>query len=483
MPKLPAKSDFSNWYTEVIGPEGAALADIRYGVQGFIVHMPYGMRILRGIYELLEKEIEAQGHEPVLFPTVIKKENLDKEKEHAGFSPEVFWVTQAGDSKLEEPLALRPTGETQFYPMFSLWIRSHNQLPFKTYQSRITVFRNEMQTRPFMRGREFMFLETHNCYADHDSLQHQIKLDMQAMQLVITQQLKLPFYFIKRPKWDAFLGADATYVADTIMPDGKRSQLSSTHDLGTNFAKAFDITFLDAQGNRQHAYQSCFGPGIWRIMAALVAIHGDDAGLALPSVVAPVQVVIVPIFKTDEEEGMVRGAVEELEKHIPYRFKADWSAQTPGFKFNEWELKGVPVRIEIGPKDISHGAVVMKRRFGNKEVVPMKAFKDALHKEMQAHDHDLHERAQAYFSDSVREARDLKEIVKLIDAFRGFVLTNWCDTETKAGEACAEKLKEATQGAYVCGTRVDETQHPEKGSVCAVCGKPARSRVYVAKSY
>lgn len=482
MPKLPAKSDFSEWFSAVVGPEGAALADIRYGVQGLIVHMPYGMRILRKIYDLLEQEVEADGHEPVLFPTFIKAENLEKEKEHAGFTPEVFWVEKMGSNMLEEKLAMRPTGETQFYPMFSLWVRSHNQLPLKTYQSRITVFRGEKQTRPFLRGREFMFFETHDVFANHDDVQKQIKSDMRIMQNVITHHLKLPFYFLRRPKWDAFLGADATYVGDTILPDGKRNQLSSTHDLGQNFSKAFDITFLNEAGESVHAYQTCFGPGIWRIMAALIAIHGDDQGLALPSVVAPVQVVIVPIFKTEEEEALVRGAVAELETHIPYRFKSDWSKQTPGFKFNEWELKGVPIRMELGPKDLQHGTVVIKRRFGTKIVVPMKECKDALHKEMQAHDHDLHTRAQIYFLNNAREARDLKEIVQVLDQFRGFVITNWCDTTGKVGEACAEKLKEATQGAYVCGERIDETQHVPSGALCAVCGKPARHRVYVAKS-
>jgi len=479
---LPAKSDFSEWFTQVVGPEGASLADVRYGVQGFIVHMPYGMRILRRIYELLEEEVELDGHEPVLFPTVIKKENLEKEAEHAGFAPDVFWVTKAGTEQLEEPVALRPTGETQIYPMFSLWIRSHNQLPMKIYQSRITTFRNEKTTRPFLRGREFMFFETHNAYAKHSDAEHQIKKDMEIMQRVITKKLMIPFYFFRRTQWDKFLGADETFCADTMMPDGKRNQLSSTHDLGTNFAKAYNITFLDAEGKTQFAYQTCFGPGIWRIMAALIAVHGDDQGLALPSVVAPFQVVVVPIFKTEEEEALVLGAIEELEQHIHYRYYVDRSKETPGFKFNEWEMRGAPVRIELGPNDLKHGTVIIKRRFGAKLVVKMKDFAAALKEELHANDEDLHERAKQYFKDNTREAETLQEIARLINEFRGFIITNWCST-AKDGEACAAKLKEATQGAYVCGERVDEHQPVKKGAKCAVCGKPATARVYVAKSW
>lgn len=482
MPKLPAKSNFSEWFTQIVSPDGASLADVRYGVQGFIVHMPHGMKILRVIYELLERELEADGHEPVLFPTVIKKENLDREEEHAGFAPEVFWVTQAGKEKLEEPVALRPTGETQIYPMYSLWVRSHNQLPLKLYQSRITVFRNEMTTRPFLRGREFMFLETHNVYANHEQAEKQIKEDMRIMQDVITGELKIPFYFFKRPKWEAFLGADWTYTADTILPDGRSIQISSTHDLGTNFAKAFNVTFLNEQNQTVHAYQTCFGPGVWRIMAALIAIHGDDNGLGLPVVAAPTQVAVVPIFKTDEEKGLVTGAIEELVKHITHRHTVDWSNQTPGFKFNEWELKGAALRIEIGPRDIQHGTVIMKRRFGEKTVVKLKDFKKALKEELAAHDHDLHTRATTYFKGNTRDADTLSDIKKIVEEFRGFVVTNWCSM-AKDGAACAKTLKEEADGAFVCGERLDEKQKLAQSAVCAVCSKPATARVYVAKRY
>jgi prolyl-tRNA synthetase len=483
MGKLPPKENFSEWFTEIVSPEGADLADVRYGVQGFIVHRPYGMRMIRRIYDLLEAEAEADGHEPVLFPTVIKQEYLQREADHAGFTPEVFWVEKAGTVKLEEPLALRPTGETQFYPLFSLWIRSHNQLPYKTYQSRHTVFRNEMTTRPFMRGREFCFMETHNAYANHDQLQVQIDKDLEMMQAVIHGKLRLPFYFFKRPKWDAFLGADATYTADTLMPDGRRNQLSSTHDLGTNFAKAFDITFTDEAGMKQYAYQSCWGPGVWRIMAALIAVHGDDQGLVLPTSVAPVQAVIIPIFKNEEEEGLVRGAIDELTKRLDVRTFVDWSKQTPGYKFNQWEMKGVPLRIEVGPRDVASGSVVVRRRLGKeKAVVHVKELVSRMHTELKTHDEEIDARSKQYFADNTRTADTLSEIKAIMSEFRGFVITNWCELDG-AGKACAETLKAETQGAYVCGERMDEQQSVPNGARCAVCSKEARHRVYLAKSY
>lgn len=217
-------------------------------------------------------------------------------------------------------------------------------------------------------------------------------------------------------------------------------------------------------------------------MAALIAIHGDDNGLALPTIVAPFQVVVVPIFRSDEEKQMVAGAIDELVQHIPQRHIVDWGTETPGFKFNQWEMKGVPVRIELGPKDIAHGTVVLKRRFGEKLIVKANDFPAALKEELRGNDHDLHERAKEYFANNIRSADTLPEITKLINEFRGFIVTNWCSLG-KEGAACAEKFKEATQGGFVAGERLDETQSVLSGVLCAVCGSAAKHRVYVAKRY
>ena len=337
--------NFSEWYSQLCGEEGAQLVDQRYGIQGFVVYREWGHALVKRLYELLEKAVEDDDHIEFHFPVVIPKAYLEKEEEHAGFTPEVFWLTKGGDTELAEPFAMRPTGETQLYPMYSLWIRSHNDLPYKRYQSRHMCYRNDSGTRPFLRGREFWFFETHDVFATHEESMTQINTDMKIMEDVVGKQLKIPYIFFKRPKWDAFLGANATYASDSLVPDGKRLQISSTHDLGHNFAKAFDVTFTDKNNKTAYGYQTCFGPGIIRIIAALIAIHGDDQGLVLPSVIAPVKAVIVPItFSKDKEKtDKVLKACEKLHADLKaagvksiFDKKAD---ESPGFKYNKWEMK------------------------------------------------------------------------------------------------------------------------------------------------
>lgn len=481
--------NFSEWFTQVVSPEGAELADVRYGVQGFIVHMPWAMKILRKIYTYLEDEFEEVGHEPFLFPTVIKKENLEREADHAGFAPDVFWVTKAGTKDMEEPVALRPTGETQIYPMYSLWIRTHSQLPYKRYQSRITTFRNEKTTRPFLRGREFMFMESHNVYANHEDVMKQIDEDKVIMENVIGKKLKLPYIFFKRTAWDKFLGADDTYVADTLMPDGRRNQMSSTHDLGTNFSHAYDIQFVDKDEKKKYAYQTCFGPGIWRIMAALIGIHGDDQGLILPYDIAPYQVVIVPIIFSDEAQNKkVVAKCEEIKKKLKtkgYRVHFDNSDNTSGWKFNQWEMKGVPIRIEIGPKDLEKNQVALKRRTAGKDKLFVAEDKllETIKSESVQLDKDIDERAAKYFADSTKEANTLDELKEILETKRCFVKVPFHSVE-KDGEEAAEILKAETGGAYVCGEPWEKSlRESAEGKKCIITGKPAKHIVYVAKSW
>lgn len=485
---LTVKKDenFSEWYTQICSEEGADLADIRYGVQGAIAHKPWAFRILRRLYELLEEEVEDDGHEPMLLPTMIQEENLNKEKEHAGFSPEVFWITEAGDKKIENRLALRPTGETQIYPMYALWIRSYNQLPFKRYQSRITVFRNEMTTRPFLRGREFMFFETHDVFKNHENALKQIDVDMKIMKDVIEKKLKIPFLFMRRPSWDKFKGANDTYTSDTLMPDGRNSQLSSTHDLGTNFAKAFDVKFIDENNKEQYGWQTCFGPGIWRIMAALIGIHGDDKGLILPSEVAPYQIVIVPILfaNKEEENKKVLNSSEVIKEKLHekgYRIFIDKSDNSPGYKFNEWELKGVPLRIEIGPKDVNNKSVVISRRNGEeKKSVKVEDIEKVIDEEIKLFEEILWKNASKQFKGRTKQTTDYNEMKKLLEDKFGYVKAPLCSIE-KDGEPCGNKIKEDAS-AVILGT-----EHGKDNSIdnekCICCGKPAKYWVYVSRSY
>ncbi len=476
--------NFSEWFTQVIGEEGAQLSDIRYGVQGFIVHRPWAMQMFRKIYELLEAAVEADGHEPMLFPTVVLEDNLLEEKEHAGFMPDVFWIDRAGSEKLEKPIALRPTGETLIYPTYSLWVRGHTDLPLKGYQSRITVFRNEKATRPFLRGREFMFFETHDVFKDHKGALKQIKTDMKIMDKIVWKKLKVPFIFFRRPQWDKFKGADDTYASDTLNPDGRRNQISSTHDLGQNFAKAFNIQFTDEKGQIQYAYQTCFGPGIWRIFAAIVAIHGDDTGLIVPFDIAPRKVAIVPIYFKDEA---VNAKVKEFGKRLEKQLKTfnaifDDSDHSPGYKYNQWEMLGVPIRLEIGPKEVEADQVTLVRRTRKeKEKVKLPFLKKRIKEAGKEIDADIEKNAASYFKNNTKATTSYEELQKIIKEFRGFVKVPFCTMKVK-GKNCADQLKTDTGGADVCGTPYKIVDKPKPGDFCIVCKKPAKYIVYVAKS-
>ncbi|MBI4447767.1 proline--tRNA ligase [Candidatus Woesearchaeota archaeon] len=480
--------NFSEWYSQVCLEQGAKLVDIRYGVQGFVVHRPWAFKILRRVYDYFDEEVEKDGHQPFLFPTVIPEENLIREKEHAGFAPDVFWVTEAGTEKLERRVALRPTGETAIYPIYALWIRSYKDLPFKGYQSRITVFRNEKTTRPFLRGREFMFYETHDVFATHKEATQQITKDMEIMEEVVRKKLKLPFIFFKRPQWDKFKGADETYASDTLMPDGKRNQMSSTHDLGQKFAKAYQIQIQDENGKEQYPWQTCFGPGIYRIMAALIGIHGDDTGLILPFDVAPTQLIIVPItFSKDQEKTKKVIAkcqqIKEKIKNFGYRVEVDLTENSPGFKFNNWEMLGVPIRIEIGPKEAEEETLTIARRTSReKKKIKIAELEKEIKKSAEILEKEMAEKAEKYFEGKTKETNSKKELIEIMRTYRGFVKVPFCSISSD-GEKCADILKEETVGGCVCGIKLENPEKAKKTDKCVICGKEAKHIVYVAKSY
>ena len=480
--------NFSEWYTQVCLQQGANLVDLRYGVQGFVVHMPYAMKIIRRIYDLLDEELEKDGHEPFLFPTVIPKANLMKEQEHAGFVPDVYWVTTAGTEKLDKPLALRPTGETALYPMYSLWIRSYKDLPFKRYQTRITVYRNEKTTRPFLRGREFMFFESHDVFRTHKNALKQIKTDMKIMDKVVWKTLKLPFIFFKRPKWDKFLGAEDTFASDTLMPDGKRNQMSSTHDLAHNFAKPFNVKFKDNDGEDKYGWQTCFGPGIYRIMASLIGILGDDQGLILPTAVAPIHVVIIPImFKGKEDLGKdILNYCKDIKKSLGKKlnvFIDDSLDESPGFKYNKYEMLGVPVRLEIGGREMNENKITLARRTSKEKVkVSLHDLKNEIKKQLKLVDNEIEAKSSEYFKDNTKEAETFDEVKKIIEEYRGFIKVPFCSIGFD-GEKCADVLKAETFGGYVSGIKYKKPEKVKKGQKCVVCGKKAKHIVYVCKSY
>lgn len=473
--------NFSEWYNTVI--YAADLVDNRYNVQGFIVHKPWSMYVFKKLYQLFEAELEKDGHKPTLFPTVIPEENFEIEKEHAeGFTPNVFWITEKGNEKLKRKLALRPTSETAMYQMYSLWIRSYTDLPLKLYQS-CTVFRNESETNPFFRGREFMWIEAHDVFASEEEARKQIIRDMMISTKVLNENLGIACLFFQRPKWDTFPGAEHTYATDVMMPDGKTLQVASTHYLGQNFAKAFSIRFKDRDGNDSHAYQTCYGPGIWRIMAAIISTHGDNKGLIFPPAVAPIDIVIIPIIKSGKNnENVIKKCHEIKEILKEYRVEVDERDKTPGFKYSEWELKGVPFRIEIGEKEVSENkATIVPRDIKQRIQVKIDELKNEIEKQKKEMIDRLREKSQSYLNSHIKNAESLDEIKKILDE-GSYARVNFHSIDAD-GKECADILQYETKGGKVRGILIGKKEEPFGSKKCVICGKPAKHVVYIARQY
>ncbi|MHA1771397.1 MAG: proline--tRNA ligase [Candidatus Thorarchaeota archaeon] len=475
------EQNFPEWFGEIC--KVAELADIRYGVKGFTPFLPWSVMTMNIMFDLYEEALQRKGHLPMLFPTVIPESNLTKEAEHVeGFTPQVFWISEIGSGEeLEERLALRPTSETAIYPMYSLWVRSWRDLPLKRYQ-RCSVFRSEVKsTRPFLRGREFLWIESHNVFATHENGLAQVKEDLETTKEVVTDKFGIPVMVFQRTQWDKFPGGVNTYAADTLMPDGKVIQLPSTHDLGDHFAKAFDIKYVDENNEMVYAYQTCYGPAVSRIYGALISVHGDDKGLRLPFTLAPYQVVIVPIFKGDNEQVVLDYCknVEQMLRDAGLRVHLDATDATPGWKFNFWEMKGVPIRVEIGGREVSKKTAVLFRRDTlKKQNVSLDSIVTSIKDLGTDIDKTLRKQAEAKFEGLVVDANSIGEIRDAMD--RGKIARiPFCTTDME-GLECADELKAQT-GGDVRGTRIDVEESPE--GVCVVCGKKAQNIVYVARSY
>lgn len=475
--------NFSDWFTEIT--REAELADIRYNTKGFVVFMPWSVMTMEKMYDYYEKALQKKGHQPLWFPTLIPEKNFKVEKEHVeGFTPHVFWVTEYGaGEKLEEKLALRPTSETAFYQMFAYWIRSYKDLPFKRYQ-RANVFRHETEaTRPFMRSREFYWIETHNAFASAKDAEKQVKEDMQTTKEVMWEVFGVPFIFFKRPDWDKFKGAEATFAADSLAPSGRVIQQPSTHLLGQNFAKPFNVKFIDRKGNEKLCFMTCYGPAISRIYASVIAVHGDNKGLVFPWEIAPKQVVIVPIFTGKEEANKkVMKKARSLEKSLGKQFDVlldEDAEKTIGEKFYYWEMKGIPIRLELGPIELAEESVLLFRRDTKEKIkVKLKELKKKIKEIGPDISIKLKEKASKMFEGNIAEANSLEELRKAINA-KKIAKINFCSVDWN-GEKCSLKIREET-GATVRGIRMDEEEKPEGN--CVICGQKAGCKVYVAKQY
>lgn len=468
--KVKKTDDFNEWYNEIV--ELADLCDKRYPIKGMNVWRPYGWQLMNYVDQLIREEMFKTNHKEVCFPLLIPESSFKKEEEHIeGFGSEVFWVTHAGLNKLEERWLLRPTSETAMYPIFSLWIRSHADLPLKTFQI-VNTFRYETkQTRAFIRVREIHFFEAHTCHVDFDDAEKQIAEDKKIADTLF-KNICLPYLFNKRPEWDKFAGAVYTISIDVLMPSGRTLQLGSIHQYKDNFSKPYKISYEADDGSHKYCHQTTYGMSE-RILGALVGIHGDNKGLVLPPGVAPIQVVIIPIIFRGKEK-LVLEACNDLSKKLKnenIRTHVDDRDITPGNKYYDWELKGVPLRIEIGPKDIEKKEIVLVRRDTNEKksvlindsVKIVKEYLDKISKH-------LYDNAKRLLEENMHRVKTEEEAKRL----KGIVELPWCGTKD-----CALQIENILDGNTL-GEPIDNKECKES---CPVCGKPAVTWMRYAKSY
>jgi len=478
-PSLPDKSkNMSQWYDDVISR--AELIDNRYGVKGFVVYRPYAMMIVKRIYQMFEEELEKTGHYPALFPLVIPEKMLRKEAEHIkGFEGQVFWITKAGYGEIEEKLALRPTSETAIYPMYSLWIKSHKDLPFKLYQS-VAVYRYETKaTRPLLRGREFLWIETHDVFRSEEDARKQVNEDAAIFKRIVWDKLGIPFLHLRREEYDKFAGAEYSYAFDCLLPDGRVLQIGTTHYLGTKFSKAFEIVFQDVDEKNKYAHQTCFGIGISRILAALILVHGDEFGLVLPFDIAPIQVVIIPIPKKEFDHNKLMKYIDDVSQILRregFRVLVDDSEKSPGEKFYYYDMRGVPIRIEVGPREVdSETVTVFRRDLRERLTVSITELVETIRRISTEISNILRERAEKYLRESIVYAETLGDVLRYVDEGKKIIKAPFCGREE-----CAEELKVETNGYETRGYIEDEDS---SNKCCVVCGRPASHITYLAKAY
>jgi len=469
--KLPGKENFSEWYHELL--KSGEIIDVRYPVKGMCVWYPFGFALRRNVYDLM-RELLDPDHQETQFPLLIPETEFMKEAEHIkGFEDEVYWVTHGGTSPLDIKLALRPTSETAIYPIFKLWVRSHADLPLKIYQI-VNTFRYETKhTRPLIRLREITsFKEAHTVHASWEEAAEQVEAAL-TIYAEFYRRLAIPFLFARRPPWDKFPGSDYSIALDTVMPDGRTLQIGTAHLLGTNFATTYGITFENEAGEQEFANQTCYGVSE-RCIAALISVHGDDRGLVLPWSVAPVQVVIVPILFKDKERTLeVSREIKAKLAEAGTRVAIDESDERPGAKFYKWEMKGVPIRIEIGPRDIEKGVAVLARRDGKKLTVPL----DGLLSSIQAEAADLTEamltKAQAFLASKVKDCETVEEAREQTAA--GVARVGWCGSEE-----CGHWIEDEV-GAAVLGEPWRSAEKHERS--CIVCGAKTERCALLARQY
>jgi prolyl-tRNA synthetase len=473
--KLPLRSEnYSEWYNQVI--QRAEMADYA-PVRGCMVVRPYGWALWENIQQALDKRFKATGHQNAAFPLFIPMSFLEKEKEHVeGFAPELAVVTIGGGEKLEEPLVVRPTSETVIGYMYSKWIKSYRDLPVLINQWG-NVVRWELRTRLFLRTLEFYWQEGHTAHATEKEAEEETRRMLDVYTDFAVNEGAVPVFPGMKSVTEKFAGAARSYTIEAIMGDTKALQSGTSHNLGQNFAKAFDIQFLDQNNEQQFCWTTSWGLST-RFIGAIIMTHGDDQGLVLPPRLAPIQVVIVPIYKNDEERSKVMPVVEKVKNMLSdLRIKVDDRTEvTPGFKFNDWEMRGVPLRLEIGPKDVEKGSVALARRDipgrDGKRFVSQEGLAGVvgdLLVEIQA---SMLEKATKFRDANIHEPKDYEDLKTIVQ--NGWAFAHWCGKVE-----CEAKVKEDTKATTRC---IPLDQGLTKGK-CIVCGEDAEQKVYFAKSY
>ena len=466
--------NFSEWYTQVVIK--AELADYA-PVKGLIVLRPDGYSIWESIKESLDKKLKETGHRNGFLPVLIPESLLAKEKEHfEGFNPEVFWVTHSGTSEIGDRLALRPTSETLAYSLFSKWIRSWRDLPLKINFWNSALRAEIKGTKPFLRTSEFLWQEGHTVHATKDEAEKEVADILELYKKTIEEELAVPVVTGKKSEKDKFVGAVYTNTLESLMPDGKALQMGTSHFLGQNFSKPFDVKYLDENNSETFAWQTSWGVS-WRLIGGMIMTHGDDKGLVLPPKVAPIQVVIIPIYHSKEDkENVLQKAcqIKDSLSNNDIRVHLDDREQlTPGFKFNDWEMKGIPIRIEIGPKDIAKNQIVLARRHNQTKIsLDIDGLTEKTLSELKNIQKEMFDAAKKILDERVVRVSEYQQFKKELENGK-MIDCSWCGNQT-----CEDKIKEET-GADLRVIPSDNT----KAETCIYCKNSGTTNVLFARGY
>lgn len=465
------EEDFARWYTDVIMK--TELADYS-PIKGFMVIRPYGFAIWENIKNAYDKRFKETGHENMYFPLLIPESLLQKEAEHVeGFAPEVAWVTHGGGNELTERYCIRPTSETIICSMYAKWLHTWRQLPF-LYNQWCNVVRWEKTTRPFLRTSEFLWQEGHTLHETEEEAQTETMQMLEIYRQTAEEHLAVPMLVGQKSEKEKFAGAQATYTMEALMHDGQALQSGTSHNLGQHFTKAFDIIYTNREGERAYPYHTSWGIST-RLIGAVIMVHGDNSGLMLPPKIAPIQAVIVPIAQ--HKEGVLDHAYALKDNLKEIRVKVDDSdAYSPGWKFSQWEMKGVPLRIEIGPKDIQNEKCVFVRRdTGEKFDVLLKDAAQTVQETLDKIQKNMLARATKMRDEKTQIAHSIDEMIEKLKVNPGFIKAMWCGSR-----ACEDKLKELTGTSIRC---IPFEQEDIGSNKCICCGEGASQMVYLARAY